>query len=139
VTTATALALWSTLVFDIAAFVTQWPWLATLLGLVVVGATLGALYLHLRKATHLAPRVAAIIAIAIPMALGGTAAWIGWQGASRNVQRLALGIDVYPPPLRIAPAKELNDFLTHSNALKREAGRKRQASLAEMPITETRK
>jgi hypothetical protein len=134
-----ALVLWSSVVFDIAAFATQWEWLATLLRVVAVGVILGALYLHLRNATHMAARVAVIVAVAIPLALGGTAAWIAWQGASRNVNRLELGTNVYPPQVRIAPARELNDYLTHANELKGEANRNRQTSLAEMPIAETRK
>jgi hypothetical protein len=139
VANATALVLWSGLLLDIAAFATQWDGLATLIGVVAVGSTLGALYLHLRKATHLAPRVAGIIAVAIPLALGGTAAWIAWQGASRDVNRLTLGTNVYPPQLRIAPASDLDDFLSSAISLKREANRKQQASLAEMPIAETPK
>jgi hypothetical protein len=135
----TALVLWSSLAFDVAAFATQWSGLATLGGIIVVGVTLGGLYLHLRRATHMTQRVAAVIAVAIPLALGGTAAWIVDQGSARNVNHLALGADVYPPQVRIAPPRELNEYLTHTNELKRAANRNRQASLAAMPIEEAQK
>jgi hypothetical protein len=134
-----AFVFWSSLGFNVGAFATQWQWLTTLLGIIAIGVVLGALYLHLRKATHMTWRVAAIVASTLPLLLGGTAAWLAWQGTARNVNRLALGGDVYPPQVRISPARELNDYLTHANELKGEANRNRQTSLAEMPIAETRK
>jgi len=134
VTNAAALVLWSNLLFDVAIFATQWEWLAVVVALAAVSTILATLYLHLLKATHLTQRVATLVAVAIPLALGGTAAVIAWQGASRNVNRLVLGANVYPPSLRIAASTDLNEYLGNMADLKRKANRNRHTSLAERPL-----
>jgi hypothetical protein len=130
---ALAIGAWCDWLIGAASFATQWP-VAPIAIIAIGAAIIGALYLHLRKATHIGVRAAAIIATSIPLVLGIAAAWLSQQNSTRDVNRIALGADVYPPDLRIAPSTELSDYLARSNALKREASRKRQQSLAEMPI-----
>jgi hypothetical protein len=130
---ATAIGAWSNWLLELGSFALQWP-LTAVAAVIGISATMGALYLHLRKATHLSARTAASIAIAIPLVLGITTGWLNQQNNTRDVNRVSLGAAVYPPKLRIAPSTDLNDYLTQANALKREANRKRQQSLAEMPL-----
>jgi len=117
-----------------AAFAVQWRWLSWLAGFVIALAVLSALYLHLRKATHFTIRTAAIVATVVPFALASAAAWIAKQGL-RDVNRIAGGGTLYPPQLRLAPSVELDDYLAQTRALKREASRERQQSLAARPLT----
>jgi hypothetical protein len=128
------LALWMVSFSEAAQFAFQWRGFAVLAGFVTTAAALGALFLHLRKATHLSLRMAAAIAVAVPLTLGGVATWISTQDGNRDVNRLERGAPVMPPNLRIAGSIELDDFLANANALRREAARNRQTSLAEMPL-----
>ncbi len=129
-----ALAAWCVWCFSVLVFATGWSWLEWPVSVLALGLVLGALYVHLRKATHLSQRLAAIIAIAVPLALGGTAAWVGWQSTQRNVNRLDLGPALYPPALRVVDSRDLDEYMTSLSNLKRDAGRLRQQSLAENPI-----
>jgi FHA domain len=130
---ATALGAWSSWLLELASFALQRQ-LTLLAALIAISAVMGALYLHLRKATHLSARTAAVVAASIPLVIGITVGWLNQQNANRDVNRIALGADVYPPQLRIAPSTDLNDYLAHASSLKRDANRKRQQSLAEMPL-----
>jgi len=134
ITNAAALIAWGVWFFGVAVFATGWTWLEWPISVAALGLLLGALYLHLRKATHLSQRLAAIIAITVPLVLGGTAAWVGWQGEQRNVNRQEFGIPVYPPALRVASSTDLDEFVVSLTELKRETGRLRQQSLAEKPM-----
>jgi hypothetical protein len=134
VTVAAGVALWCSWLLDAAQFALQWRWPAALAGVITVAAVLAALYLHLRKATHLSRRVATIVAMSVPLLLGGAALWIGEQDSARDVNRIARGTTVFPPQIRVAGSMELDEFLRDANSLKREASRKRQASLADQPI-----
>jgi hypothetical protein len=132
---ALALCLWSDWALDVAAFSTQWRWLKLAATLIVAATALGALYMHLRKATHLSIRVS-LLAIVFPLALAGMGLWIAEQNNASNVNRVALGVPVYPPQLRIATSIDLNDYLAQAAALKREANRQRQISLLERPLAD---
>jgi hypothetical protein len=129
-----ALCVWSSWLLEAATFATQWRWLEVLAVLIPACAILGSFYLHLRKATHLSIKAAAIAATAIPLALVGTAIWIAQQNLANDVNRIALGPSIYPPQFRIATSTDLGDYVASADTLKREANRKRRISLNDRPL-----
>jgi hypothetical protein len=132
-----ALCLWSDWLLSVAAFATQWRWLENVTVMIVIPALLGGLYLHLRKATQLSVRAAAIVSGAVPLVLGGAIAWIGQQATANDVNRIALGLPVYPPQVRVVAGADLNDYLGRAESLKRDANKKRRTSLLERPLAES--
>jgi hypothetical protein len=132
---AIALGAWSNWLLRMTSYAMQWR-LTPVTTIIGIAAIVGALYLHLRKATYLRARTTIIVAVAIPLMLGTAAGWLAVQASLQDVNRITLGPAVYPPATRIAASTELNDYLGQVNSLKREAGRKRQQSLAEMPLAE---
>ena len=133
-TNAAAIAVWSSWWSGAAAFALQWRWI------VIPGIALGlaavayALYLHLRKSTHIAARTAAILAAVLPLALSGALWWIELDGNARNVNRIDPGIAIFPPNYRLTASTDLGDYLNRVNSLRSDANRERQKSLAEMPL-----
>ncbi|HYM34291.1 MAG TPA: hypothetical protein VET48_02790, partial [Steroidobacteraceae bacterium] len=134
VTNAVVAAVASRWLLAIAAFATEWQWLEILGTAIIFGAALAALYLHLRIATHLTQRTAVIVATAVPLALGGSFGWWQQQSDSREVNRVELGIPIFPPQIRVVSAASVDDYVRSLDALKRAANRKRQQSLAENPL-----
>jgi hypothetical protein len=134
-TNAIAFGAWSSWLIGVTSFAIQWP-LAVLTTVMGIAAIIGALFLHLRTATHLGARTSLVIALAIPLMLGTAAGWLALQATTRDVNRIALGPTIYPPAVRVVASTELNDYLAQVSSLKRDAGRKRQQSLAEMPLAE---
>lgn len=135
-THAAAIAVWSYWWAGAATFALQWRWLIApgiVLGLAAMSY---ALYLHLRKATHIAMRTAAILAAALPLTLGGALWWIDRDNNARNVNRIDPGIAVYPPGYRLTASADLGDYLTQANSLRSDANRERQRSLAETPLVQ---
>ncbi len=132
-----AVCLWGSWLLSLSVFATGWRWLAGVSVGGVVVAIIGALYLHLRKATQLTTRTTAIVAITLPLAVGVAIAWMTQLNDARDVNRVALGAPIYPPETRIESSMELSDYLVHIKSLKREANRKRRASLAEHPLAES--
>jgi hypothetical protein len=132
---AIAIGAWSAWIVGLASYALQWhlTWVTTLIGM---AAIIGALYQHLLKATHLVARTVVITAVSIPLMFGAAAGWLTEQTYTRDVNRIALGPDVFPPGVRLATTKDLNDYLAQTNSLKRDASRKRQQSLADMPLAE---
>jgi FHA domain len=135
---ALAIGAWLSWLLDAASFAIQWRLVGVAVA-IVFASVVGALYLHLRKATHLGVRSAAAIGIAVPLLLAISAGWLTQQSTLRNVNRLNLGIAVYPPTLRMTPSADLNDFLAQAESLKRDANRARQQSLADFPLTDATK
>jgi hypothetical protein len=132
---AIAFGAWSSWIVGVVSFAMQWRLTAVTI-VIGIAAIVGALHLHLRKATYLAARTTIIIAIVIPLMLATATGWLTQQATVRDVNRITLGPAIYPPAVRVIASTELNDYLVQVNALKREAGRKRQQSLAEMPLAE---
>lgn len=130
---AIAVGAWSAWLVGLASYALQWrlDWVTAVIG---ITAIIGALYLHLRKATHLAARTAVITAVSIPLMFGAAAGWLTEQTYTHDVNRIAMGPDVFPPVMRLTTTTDLNDYLAQVNSLKRDAGRKRQQSLADMPL-----
>lgn len=115
----------------IAAFAMQWRWPVAAAAAVVAAAALMALYLHLRKATPYPPRLAAAMAAAATLALAGTAWLVELRTDVRDVNRIVTGPAVQPAGVRVAPSRDLADYLAEVDALRREASRLRQESLLE--------
>ena len=134
-TNAIAMGAWSTWLVGLASYAMQWQ-LTWVTAILCIAAIIGALYLHLLKATHLVARTAAITALTIPLMFGVAAGWLTQQTYTRDVNRFTLGPDIFPPNVRISTTTELNDYLAQIQSLKRDANRKRQQSLADMPLAE---
>lgn len=135
---ALAIGAWLNWLLAAASFAIQWRLIAVAVA-IIFSSAVGALYFHLRKATHLGVRSSAAIAIAVPLVLAISAGWLSQQSTLRNVNRLNLGIAVYPPTMRMTPSTDLNDYLAQAETLKREANRARQQSLADFPLTDATK
>jgi hypothetical protein len=130
----TGLWAWGYWLYSIAAFASQWRWLAP--GMVGLAAlvTLGAAYLHLRQSTHLQRLAAFSLSLLAPL-LGGGVWWlVDLQLDPRTVNRVELGPRVFPPSLRLSPSMDAADYLADIAELKRDANRNRQQSLLENPI-----
>jgi len=118
----------------IAAFATQWRWLVATVAAVIAAVAFVALYLHLRKATPYPPRLAAVMAAAATIALAGAAWLVELRTDVRDVNRIVTGPAVQPAGVRIAPSRDLADYLTGADDLRREASRLRQEALLESRV-----
>ena len=118
------------------AFAAQWSGLVQV-GIVVVGATvLVALYLHLREATHYGRRITSALAGAATLVIGAVA-WIVSIGVDDgDVSRVNLGPDVRLEARRIVPNRDIADYLAEVDKLKLAAGRERQKSLLNAPLSD---
>jgi hypothetical protein len=130
-----AIGVWSSWIIGVISYAIQWR-LTAITIVIGIAAIVSALHLHLVKATYLAARTTIVIAIAIPLMLATATGWLNQQAITHDVNRITLGPTIYPPKARLVASTELNDYLVQVNSLKREAGRKRQQSLAEMPLAE---
>jgi hypothetical protein len=129
-----AFGAWGYWVAGLVAFSTQW-WGLVRLGVAVVGAaTLVALYLHLREATHSERRAALGMAGSATLVIGAIA-WIMAIGSEDgDVRRVNLGPEVRLGAGRVAPNRDIADYLTEVDELQRSAGRERQKSLLNAPL-----
>jgi hypothetical protein len=116
---------------EIAAFATQWRWLGAAVAAIITTAVLVALYLHLRKATPFPPRAAVALATSGTIALAGAAWLLELRTDVRDVNRVVPGPAIQPAAMRVAPSRDLADYLTEVDALRRDASRLRQESLLE--------
>lgn len=131
-----ALCAWGYWVAGLVAFAAQWSLLVQV-GAAVVGVTvLVAVYLHLREATHYRRRMAASLAAGATVLIGAIA-WIVAVGVDDgNVNRVDLGPDVRLGAQRVVPNRDIADYLAEVDKLQREAGRKRQKSLLDVPLSD---
>jgi hypothetical protein len=125
---------WGYWIYTAAAFALQWKWLWMVMAGLAACVALAAAYLHLRNATHFRRFAAAMLAVLVPLILGGVWWLADLQLDPRTVNRVAPGTAIYPPSLRLSPSMDLGDYLVDVAALKRSANRNRQASLLETPI-----
>jgi hypothetical protein len=132
---ATGLA-WGYWLYRIGAFATQWRWLPGAVALLAIGVLFAMLYLHLRNATHMIARHAAIAAAVATAALGSALWLVDLAIDVRNVNRMAHGPAIFPPSLRAAPSIDVADYLSDVTALKRAANRNRQESLVDTPLVD---
>lgn len=80
-----------------------------------------ALYLHITHASSLRRRTAALCALLIPLAVGGTGYWVKTRSEAMDVNHIAEEPSLYPPALRLRPAGSLEAFFADAAALQPEA------------------
>ncbi len=115
------------LALDVAGFawaLPRAPWVAWVLYGAGVAA---ALFLHITQASSLRRRTAALCAILLPAAVGGTAHWASARSQAGDVDHIADDFSLYPPALRVRAAAPLENFFAEAASLQEEAdaGRRR--------------
>ncbi len=100
------------------------PWVAWLLSGAGVAV---ALFLHIMQASSLRRRTAALCAILLPAAVGGTAHWASARSEAGDVNHIADDFSLYPPALRVRAAAASENFFSEAESLQQEAdaGRRR--------------
>lgn len=109
------------LAFDVAGFafaLARAPWTGWLLSGAAVAA---ALFLHITQASSLRRRTAAICAILLPLAVGGTAHWAMTRATAVDVDHIADDFSLYPPVLRLRAAVPGENFFAEAASLQGEA------------------
>jgi hypothetical protein len=133
---AAALCAWGYWAAGLVAFSAQWSMLAEV-GVAVVGmSAFVAVYLHLREATRYGRRVSLALAGAAAVVITAIA-WVAAIGlVESNVNSVDLGPEVRLGADRIVPNRDIADYLTEVDKLKREASRQRQRSLLDAPLAD---
>jgi hypothetical protein len=80
-----------------------------------------ALYLHITNASTLRRRTAALCALLVPLAVGGTGYWVKTRSEAMDVNYIAEVPSLYPPALRLRPAGSPEAFFADAAALQAEA------------------
>lgn len=131
-----AFCAWGYWVAGLVAFATQWSLLARLGASVVGGTALIALYLHLREATFYGRRTALALAGAATVVIGAIA-WVITIGLEEGgVGRVDHGPQVRLGADRVAPNRDIADYMAEVEELKRAAVRERQKSLRDAPLAD---
>ncbi len=86
------------------------------------------LYLHLRHASPLRKRAAAIVAFVIPALGFGTLSWVEARSQKFNVNYIDEAREIFPPYIRLRAAKPLEGFIAATAKLKVEADEKRRVA-----------
>jgi hypothetical protein len=133
---AVAIGAWGYWACGIIAFAFQWHWLPVPMTIAAGLLAFAMTWMHLRYATNIRSSVAAGLALLAPPLLIGLWWLVGLQRDPPSVNRLALGPDVQPSALRLAPSTDLADYLSDFASLKRAARDNRQASLLEDPLAD---
>jgi hypothetical protein len=131
-----AIGAWGYWVSGLIAFAFQLHWLPVPMTIAAGLLAFAMTWLHLRFATNIRSSMAAGLALLAPPLLIGLWWLVGLQRDPPSVNRLALGPDVQPAALRLAPGTDLADYLSDFAALKRAARDNRQASLLEDPLVD---
>jgi FHA domain len=132
----TALSAWGYWVAGVVAYAAQSATLAKAGVAVVAAMVLAALYLHLREATRYGRHVSLSLAGAATLLIGVVASVIAIGVESRDVNQVDLGPDVRLAAQRMVPNRDIAEYLADVDKLKREAGRERQRSLLDAPLTD---
>jgi hypothetical protein len=131
-----AFCAWGYWLAGLLAFATQWSVLVPL----GIGATaavaLAAIYLHLRKATRYGRRTAFTLAGAATLVIGAIAWTVTVGVEDTDVNRVDLGPQVRLGAQRVVPNRDIADYLAAVEDLKLAAGRERQKSLLNVPLTD---
>jgi hypothetical protein len=133
---AAAFCAWGYWIAGLVAFATQWSLLVQV-GVAVVGVTiLAALYLHLREATLYGRRIALALAASATLVIGAVASIVAVGVDEGDVSRVDLGPDVRLGARRVVPNRDIADYLAEVDKLQRDAGRERQMSLLNAPLSD---
>lgn len=131
-----AFCAWGYWVAGLVAFTAQWSLLVELGVVVVGGAALVALYLHLREATHYGRRMALALAGAATLVIGAIA-WVITIGVDDgDVNRVNLGPQVRLGAERVVPNRDIADYLAEVDKLRLAVARERQRSLLNAPLAD---
>lgn len=87
----------------------------------------GLLYFHLRHASTLSFRRAAVLASILPVLSLGVALWLGNRSAARDVNAVDAQLRIYPPGFRLRAAEPLEAYFATLDGLRDEAEKKRDA------------
>ena len=131
-----AFCAWGYWASGLVAFAAQWSALVPVGIAVAALVVLAALYLHLREATHYGRHVALALAGAATFLIGVIALIATFGVEESDVNRVALGPDVRLGAQRVVPNRDIADYLAGVNKLRMSAGRERQKSLLNAPLTD---
>lgn len=106
----------------------NWPLREVIL---LVAAAAYALHQHLRGAAIISVRRAAIIALILPLVIGGSSYLIVARNESRNVNHIEIETQLFPPAWRLRDGSALEDYFIDVSRLKEETDRKRRAMPSE--------
>jgi len=115
------------LALDVAGFAFALPRAPWMTWLVYGAGVAAALFLHITRASSLRRRTAALCAILLPVAVGGTAHWASARNQAGDVDHIADDFSLYPPVLRVRAAVPPENFFAEAASLQEEAdaGRRR--------------
>ncbi len=92
-----------------------------------------SLYLHLRHASHMSAKRAAVVACLLPALVVGAGLWLMSRSQMQDANRIASRVRIYPPALRMRPAASADDFFASTPSLRKAADDKRKAAVAANP------
>ncbi len=107
-----------------------WPMREALL-LIMIAAL--ALHWHLRAAAGISVRRAAILALILPLLIGGSSYLLVARNQARNVNYIGIDPQLFPPAWRLRAGGKIEQYFNDAAHLRDEADRKRRA----MPSEET--
>src|SRR5690606_23504312 len=119
--------------YGLAMFALQWGRLAALMVVLAAVVAFVVTWRHLHYATRLRRMATLSLALLAPLLRGGVWWLIAQRVDPRPVNRVAQGPPTEPPPLRMAPSRDLAGYLSGAGDLRREANRNRQQSLLASP------
>lgn len=102
----------------------QWLWRDSLL---LIAATVLALYWHLTQASTMKQRAAALVAVLVPVVAIGATTWTNTRAQNRNVNFIGADLKLYPPALRLREGGTLDAYFAASARLRDSADRRRKA------------
>ena len=101
----------------------SWPLREVIL---LVAAAAYALHRHLRGAAHISARRAALIALLLPLLIGGSSYLVVARNQSRDVNRIEIEAQLFPPSWRLRAGGTLGEYFVDASRLKEETDRKRR-------------
>jgi len=99
--------------------------------LLMIAAAL-VLYSHLRGAALISVRRAILVAMLLPMLIGGGSYTVMARNQARNVNYIGADAQLFPPSWRLRSGQSLDDYFSDAMRLKEATDRKRR----EMPVDE---
>lgn len=99
--------------------------------ILVAGAIVMALYWHLRDATSIGARRAAIVALLLPLVVGGGSYLVVAREQARNVNYIDVDAKLFAPAWRLRHGGDLDAYFNDALRLKEETDRKRRSMTGE--------
>ena len=98
--------------------------------ILLLGAAAYVLYRHLRGAANISLRRAALIAVLLPLVIGGSSYLVLERNQARNVNYIEIEAQLFPPDWRLRPGGSLDRYFIDAARLQEDSDRKRRA----MPV-----